>query len=107
MKSEFVFPFTHFESEKWNENALKSRSRVKSEMKMPRDRDREVKLPMPIIPIYAYTYKFPGVRLPSKLCPRPWLAGNPQSQNCLQGDFFISSDHASEIWTLQTYCIKF
>ena len=43
MKSEFVFPFTHFESEKWNENALKSRSRVKSEMKMPRDRDREVK----------------------------------------------------------------
>lgn len=54
-------------------------------------------MPMPIIPIYAYTYKFPGVRLPSKLCPRPWLAGNPQSQNCLQGDFFISSDHASEI----------
>ena len=38
------FPFTHFESEKWNENALKSRSRMKSEMKMPRDRDREVKL---------------------------------------------------------------
>ena len=31
------------ESEKWNENALRSRSRVKSEMKMPRDRDREVK----------------------------------------------------------------
>ena len=42
MKSDF-FPFTHFESEKWNENALKSRSRVKSEMKMPQDRDREVK----------------------------------------------------------------
>ena len=44
MKSEFFSPFTHFESENLNENALKSRSRVKSEMKMPRDRDREVKL---------------------------------------------------------------
>ena len=43
LKSEFCFPFTHFENEKWNENALISRSRVKSEMKMPRDRDREVK----------------------------------------------------------------
>ena len=43
MKSDF-FPFTHFESEKWNEKPLKSRSRVKSEMKMPGNRDREVKL---------------------------------------------------------------
>ena len=43
MKSEFSFPFTLFENEKWNENALRSRSRMKSEMKMPRDRDREVK----------------------------------------------------------------
>ena len=43
LKSEFSFPFTHFENEKWNENALRSRSRMKSEMKMPRDRDREVK----------------------------------------------------------------
>ena len=41
LKSEFCFPFTHFENEKWNENAL--RSRMKSEMKMPRDRDQEVK----------------------------------------------------------------
>ena len=45
MKSEFCFPFTLFENEKWNENALRSRSRMKSEMKMPRDRDREVKFP--------------------------------------------------------------
>ena len=43
MKSEFSFPFTLFENEKWNDNALRSRSRMKSEMKMPRDRDREVK----------------------------------------------------------------
>ena len=43
LKSEFSFPFTHFENEKWNENVLRSRSRMKSEMKMPRDRDREVK----------------------------------------------------------------
>ena len=43
MKSEF-FLLTHFQSEKWNENALKWRSRVKSEMKRPRDRAREVKL---------------------------------------------------------------
>ena len=39
LKSEFCFPFTHFENEKWNENALRSRSRMKSEMKMPRDRE--------------------------------------------------------------------
>ena len=45
MKSEFSFPFTLFENEKWNENELRSRSRMKSEMKMPRDRDREVKFP--------------------------------------------------------------
>ena len=44
MKSEFCFPFTLFENEKWNENELRSRSRMKSEMKMPRDRDREVKI---------------------------------------------------------------
>ena len=43
MKSEIIFPFTHSENEKWNENALRSRSRMKSEMKMPRDRDWEVK----------------------------------------------------------------
>ena len=43
MKSEIIFPFTHSENEKWNENALRSRSRMKSEMEMPRDRDREVK----------------------------------------------------------------
>jgi len=45
MKSEFCFPFTLFENEKWNENALRSRSRMKSEMKVLRDRDREVKFP--------------------------------------------------------------
>ena len=43
LKSELSFPFTHFENEKWNENALRSRSRMKSKIKMPRDRDREVK----------------------------------------------------------------
>ena len=43
LKSEFCFPFTHFENEKWNENALRSRSRMKSEKKMRRDRDREMK----------------------------------------------------------------
>ena len=42
LKSEFCFPFTHFENEKWNENAL--RSRMKSEMKKPQNRDREWKV---------------------------------------------------------------
>ena len=39
LKSELCFPFTHFENEKWNENAVESRSRRKSEMKMPQDRE--------------------------------------------------------------------
>ena len=36
--------FTHFENEKWNENALILRSRVKSEMRMSQNRDREWKV---------------------------------------------------------------
>ena len=44
VKSEMEIWFTHFENEKWNENALISRSRVKSEMKMSRNRDREWKV---------------------------------------------------------------
>ena len=35
------------------------------------------------------TCKLEGVRLPSRLCPRPRLAGHPQSHNCLQGEFTI------------------
>ena len=44
VKSEMEIWFTHFENEKWNENALISRSRVKSEMKMSQNRDREWKV---------------------------------------------------------------
>ena len=44
VKSEMKIWFTHFENEKWNENALISRSRVKSEMKMSQNRDREWKV---------------------------------------------------------------
>ena len=43
VKSEMKISLTHFENEKWNENALISRSRMKSEMKMAQDRDREWK----------------------------------------------------------------
>ena len=35
VKSEMKIWFTHFENEKWNQNALRSRSRMESEMKIP------------------------------------------------------------------------
>ena len=36
LKSEFSFPFTHFENEKWNENAPRSRSRSEMSTKFSR-----------------------------------------------------------------------
>ena len=36
LKSEFCFPFTHFENEKWNENASRSRSRSEMSTKFSR-----------------------------------------------------------------------
>ena len=56
LKSEFSFPFTHFENEKWNENALRSRSRMKSEMKIPKDRDREWKVKWKCLEIEKWNF---------------------------------------------------
>ena len=52
------FWFTHFENEKWNEKALRSRSRMKSEMKMPWDWDREWKVKWKCLKIEIEKWNF-------------------------------------------------
>ena len=58
VKSEMKIWFTHFENEKWNANALRSRSRVKSEMKMYWDRDREWKVKWKCLEIEIEKWNF-------------------------------------------------
>ena len=50
--------FTHFENEKWNEKALRSRTRMKSEMKMAQDRDREWKVKWKCLEIEIEKWNF-------------------------------------------------
>ena len=45
-----------------------------------------------------------GVQVPTKLCPRPWLVGHPQSHNCLQSEFAqISSNIKFHLSTWQLF----